>query len=466
MHKPGTRSDTGVFRAGAGMADITPAMGIQIAGDIGRYRPVEEIRDPLYARALVLETGGKRVCWLSLDILAISRKWANEIKRQASARYGLDPATIMVHIVQNHAAPAVGHFFVFNEDDYGFFPKEYPWLLGGDERYNPGFVEGVLQAIGKAVAALQPATVQVGRGVDGRVAFNRRFVMRDGSGRTHPGLCNPDVLYCEGPTDPEVGVMTFTAANGKPLAAVLHHTCHPVHGYPQRWISAGWPGAWCNGVRKLLGGECVTMLVNGFCGNIHQCNHLDPNYRDDYEDMGRKLTETAAAVLQRMTPVEAPVLDWRTESLQIPLRSPTAREVQDARRLLREHPEPMWKDASKTAVEWDWVYAANRVDLAENVRKTPRFDYPIQVFRLGNTALVAVPGEPFVEEQLRIKLASPAAYTFTAHMSNTYVGYLPTQAAFRRGGYETRTGAGSKLARNALTLMGDAVIGMLKDLFA
>jgi len=63
------------MRAGAGAADITPAMGTQIAGDIGRYRPVEEVREPLFARTLVIEVGGRRVCWLSLDVLSISRKW-------------------------------------------------------------------------------------------------------------------------------------------------------------------------------------------------------------------------------------------------------------------------------------------------------------------------------------------------------------------------------------------------------
>lgn len=453
------------LHVGAGECDITPALGIQIAGDIGRYRPAEEIRDPLFAKALVLEAGGQRVCWLSLDVLVISRKWANTIRQQAAARYGLDPANVMVHVTQNHAAPGIGHFFVFDEDDFGVFPRAYPWLLGGDDRYNPVAIAGAMQAIDKAMRALQPATVSIGRGVDGRVAFNRRFVMRDGTVRTHPGQCNPEVLHVEGPMDPEVGVMTFTATDGRPLAVLLHHTCHPVHGYPLRWISAGWPGAWCKGVRDLLGGDCVAMIVNGFCGNIHHCNHLDPDYKADYVEMGRKLTGTTAAVLGKMTPMESPRLDAQFRSLTIPLRSPTPQEEEDARRLLAAHPEPIWKDAGKTAAEWDWVYAATRIDLAEHVRRTPFFDYPVQVFRLGDAALVAVPGEPFVEEQLRIKKASPAPFTFTAHMCNTYVGYIPTPQAFAGGGYETRTGAGSKLAPEALGMIGDAALEMLKGVF-
>ena len=40
------------LRAGAAETDITPAMDIQIAGDIGRRRPVNEIRERIYAKIL------------------------------------------------------------------------------------------------------------------------------------------------------------------------------------------------------------------------------------------------------------------------------------------------------------------------------------------------------------------------------------------------------------------------------
>lgn len=460
------KGENSVIRAGAAQADITPALGIQLAGDIGRYRPVEEIREPLYARALIVESGKRRVCWLSLDILAIDRRWADEIRGQAARRFGLDTESIMVHVVQNHAAPAVGHCFVWERDELGLFPADHPWLMGGDDRYNPVAVEGVLKAIGRALDACQPVTIHIGRGVDGRMAFNRRFVMRDGTAQTHPGLCSSDILHCEGPADPEIGVMVFTAGNGNKVAAVLHHTCHPVHGYPHRWVSSGWPGAWGDGVRALLGPDCVPLVMNGFCGNIHHCNHLDPHYRDDCTEMGRKLTETTGRILQHLQPLENPGLDLRTRWLKIPMRCPTEEQLAKDRQLLREHPGPIWKKGEENiAVEWEWVYAATRLDVALHYQRNPEFEYYIQAFRLGNAALLAVPGEPFVEEQLRIKLESPAPYTWMAHMSNMYVGYIPTRSAFQRGGFETRPGSGSKLAPEALGMVGDTSLEMLKSLF-
>lgn len=91
------------LRAGSARADITPAMGIQLAGDIGRVRPTEEIRERLYAGALALESGDTRLCLVSLDLLGISTEWANEIRARAARRFGLDPARVILHVVPHHA---------------------------------------------------------------------------------------------------------------------------------------------------------------------------------------------------------------------------------------------------------------------------------------------------------------------------------------------------------------------------
>ena len=448
--------------AGAAMVDITPAMGIQIAGDIGRYRPVEEIREPLYARALALESAGRRCCILSLDIAFVMPRYIEQLRRHAAQHLGIEPEALMVHSVQNHASPSIGHLLVSAEYE---LPDELWFIRGGDDRYTPAAVAGIMAAMEQACASLRPVDAQAGRGVDGRVAFNRRFIMRDGTAVTHPGHCNPDVLYCEGPVDPEVGVMTFTMADGRPLAALLHHTCHPVHGYPMRWISGGWPGAWARGVQELGGAQCVPLVINGACGNIHHQNHLDPTYRDDYPCMGAKLTETTAKILECMEAVDGSALDWQSHKIRIPLRELDPVEMAAAEKLLSEHPEPIWLDDARTAIQWDWVYAHSRMDLQRQRTRQPYHDYEIQVIRIGETALVGWDGEPFVEAQLDVKLASAGRKLFFAHMCNGCVGYIPTAAAFKRGGYETRTGNWSKLAPEALEMISAATTEVLNNLF-
>ena len=456
-------SENGTLKAGAAMADITPQRGIQLAGDIGRYRPMEEVREPIYARALVLELQGKRCCILSLDVLAITNYWAAEIRRRAARRFGLDPASVMIHVVQNHATPCIGHTFVRDECD--LFPPEYPWLRGGDDRYNGPAVEATLAAVGRAVESLQPVSASVGRGIDGRVAFNRRFVMRDGSTRTHPPQCSPDILYPEGPADPEVGVMAFTAADGKIISVLLHHTSHPCHGYPHRYVIGDWPGAWSDGLRHRCGEACVPLVLNGCCGNVHHGNPLDPDWVNDHRRMGRLLTETACKVLEHAEPLDPLVLGWDQTTLRLPLRLLTEEEVTAARKLIEEHPHPMWTDETRTAVEWDWVYAASILDLKAAQEEYAFYDYEIQGVRIGEVALLALMGEPFVEGQLRLKLESPAPFTFVAHMCNGYLGYVPTERAFLGGGYETRTSNWSRLRPDALDAIVDESVALVKKLF-
>ena len=435
---------TKILKAGAGKADITPAMGIQLAGDIGRYRPTEEIRERLYSRVLVLESGATRICLLTLDLLAISTPWSDEVRRRISARFGFKPENIVVHIEQNHASPSIGHNFI--RDECPLMPREYPWLRGGDERYNEPAVAAMLAALAPAAGHLQPVIQQAGRGVDGRLAFNRRFVMRDGSAMCHPGNCNPDVLHIEGPADPEVGIIRLTGADGRDVSRILHFTSHPCHGYPGRYVIADWPGCWAERMQVEAGMPCIPLTLNGCCGNIHHWDHLDPHPRSDHLKMTEQLMETSAVALSRMSALKNAPLAIRRKIIKLPLRKLDRAYVAAARKLIKAHPEPMWIDKEKTRVEWDWVYATATLDLADVQKTTVTWPYEIQAVRIGDAAIVTLMGEPFVEAQLEIKLKSPAKFTFVAHFCNGYVGYVPTRAALVLGGFETRTANWSRFA--------------------
>lgn len=451
------------IRAGAAMVDITPEMGTQIAGDIGRHRPVEEIREPTYARALVLECGGQRCAIVALDVATIDQAHAAQIRAGANRRFSLEPEAVLIHATQTHAAPAVGNFMI---SERIALPHELWFIRGGDNRYHPMVVEGVLAALEDAIKGLQPVTMQAGRATDGRVAFNRRFIMRDGTARTHPfPLGSPDILYCEGPVDPEVSVLTFTNGAGEAVAALLHHTCHPVHGYPQRWVSSGWPGAWAQGVCELLGTQCVPLVLNGMCGNIHHTNHLDPDYVDDYHAMGRKLTQTTARILGNLESIAVPGITCRSRTLPIPYRELSAEQIAADEAYLAMHPEPVWLDRAAEAIEWEWIYANARKDLRLRREERPEYPFELQAIRLGDVAILGVEGEPFVEAQLDIKETSPARYTIGAHMANGCAGYIPTKRALARGGYETRPGTWSMLCADGLEMMTAAAKAMLDDLF-
>ncbi len=450
-------SDTQVqLRAGAASVDITPEMGVQMTTAVVRPRPVERIVDRLWLSALVLESGDTRMCIVSADTCFITGVWADRIREQVAEQCGFDPDAIMLTATHTHSAPGVSN--IITEDD-SVVPEKLSWLFG-DLSYNTFFCERVVEAIRLAEETLQDVQIGWASGIEGRVGFNRRCVMRDGTGEMLPRDM-ADALYVEGPIDPEVGVIGLQTAGGDMLAAMLHFSCHPTHGWAEEWVTSSWPGKWAEGFKELIGDSCTPLVLNGCSGNIHQVNKLDPTHDSDYHTMAKHLMETTEAAMPNINYSNPQEFGYRFRTVEIPYRTITDAELADAQAMIAEFPE----GTDDLAVMWDWVYALSRVDMHRQMQTRQTWPCQVQVFRIGEIALVALPGECFVEGQLEIKLNSPTRPTFVASLGNGYVGYVPTPEALERGGYETHVCNWSKLAPEALDTLVDASLEMLAELF-
>lgn len=457
------------LEVGASQLDITPKFGVQLAGAVGIRRPAKLIADPLYAKALVLKYEDRKACILALDVTIITERYTKLI-RESAKHFGFDPGSIMVHAVQTHSAPSVGHFMF--DDDFKSIGKEFDWVRGGDEEYSLFVVQRAVDAIKTANDSLQPVNVGVASGIEGRVAFNRRAVKQDGSVNM-PGPRWQDPLgpkwirYLEGPIDPELGVICFQNESMQMIAIVVHYTCHPVNVFAKEVpiVSADWPGALSDKLRNTYGRNCVPLVLNGACGNINPWNPFDPNYVPDHLSMGATLAETTQKVTETIEFENINCIDYGVKRIQIPIRELTKDEIEFSQKMLKKHPEIMWADSHKTRVDWNWMRAASLESVNLCRQRDRQLSYEIQVIRIGKIAIVGLPGEPFVEGQLRIKISSPTYPTYVAHATTQYVGYLPTKEAFKRGGHEVATSYWSKLIPEALDMAVDGAIELLNEVF-
>lgn len=466
-------TEPGGLRAGAAQVEITPKPGTHLAGSIGIFRPAQSVADPLYAKALVLETGARRLCILALDITMITRPWTEKI-RAAAMEMGFDHDAIMVHAIQTHSAPSIGHFML--DDDFPPVPPELEWVHGGEMSFYESATERAIAAIRVAGESLQPVQVGVGSAINDRLAFNRRGIRRDGTAcmpwlfsSLQMPLGPTDIRYLEGPIDPEVGVICFRNADGRMVAMLLHHTCHPVNVFaqvPNLVVSADWPGAWAAGMRGVYGDSCVPVVLNGCCGNINPWPAFEPDFRPDHRRMGRELAETACRVVDRMTFREETDLGWGIRHVPLPIREIAPDALEKARKVLAEHPEPTLAKAEPATVSGEWVSAASTMSVHLMRQRERELAYEIQALRIGDIAIVGLPGEPFVEGQLRIKIGSPTYPTYVAHCTTQYIGYVPTKEAFQRGGHEVNTSYWAKLTPDALDLVVDGAIGLLGEVFS
>jgi hypothetical protein len=249
-----------------------------------------------------------------------------------------------------------------------------------------------------------------------------------------------DICHLEGPVDPEVGILVLRDSAGRAVAAVLHFTCHPVNVFATvpRAVSSDWPGVWAAGVQRLMGDDSVALVLNGCCGNINPWPAFTPDFVPDHRRMGAALTSTVEAILPTLSFDGTAALGRGIRHLPLPIKQAKAEDRAWAERLLREHPNVLWQKQNQRQAEWEWMDAAMLMSVELERERHPDYDYEIQAFRVGSTALVGLPGEPFVEGQLAIKQASPAAATFIGHCANDYAGYIAPLAAYARGGHEIR----------------------------
>jgi neutral ceramidase len=456
------------LRAGVTRVDITPWEGVQLAGDVGAYRPGKYVLDPLYVRAIVLETASCKVCILAADLCVPVRKYLDRVRESAAERLGITPQAIITHLTQTHSAPGLGHFIL--DEDYPGIPPEMEWLRGGDLEYSEWAVERMIEAACLANAALEPVQLAAGSGIEGRLAHNRRAITRDGTilmpGPSWPRPLGPtQIRYLEGPIDPEVGVICLRNAKLELPTIITNYSCHPVHVFPKPIISADWPGALAKALGIKYGPACQPIVLNGCCGNINPWDPFDPAYKADHQRMGNMLAETVGQVLDTLEFQRDIVLDYRTQHLTIPQRTPVPEKVAWANKMLADHPAPLPDTTRPGSIDFNWVLANGVLDLVASQRRQPLYDYEIQAIRLGNMAIVGLPGEPFVEGQLRLKLESKAPYTYVAHDTASYVGYIPIPAAFKRGGHEVNTGNWSRLIPEALDSIVDAAVALVNEMF-
>src|SRR5207249_30336 len=95
-----------------------------------------------------------------------------------------------------------------------------------DPLYCEWLIRQTVAALCEAHRKREAAVLSAGSGSEERVAFNRRFRMKNGRVFTHPGKGNPEIVEPAGPIDPEVGVVAAWTGRGEPLGCLVNYACH------------------------------------------------------------------------------------------------------------------------------------------------------------------------------------------------------------------------------------------------
>lgn len=429
------------LRAGFARADLTPQVGCEMPGGFGKSFS-KGVHDPLWAEAAYFARDGVELAVVGVDLIMIPRETVEEARKQVEARCGMPGRNVLIGASHTHNGGPVVECFGSESD------PAYCGLAA--ER----IADSVVQAREKAVEA----RVSVGAGHEDTVAFNRRFKMKDGTVKTHPGKMNPDIVEPEGPIDPQVGVIAVADTQGQLLGCIVNYALHgTTMGGPL--ISADWPYYLRQTIRGGLGSDLGVVFLNGACGDVTQVDNRSARESEFGEAWSRRVgTAVGAEALKVLTRAEfvADVpLGIATEIMDLPIRDLAG---SDEELVNREAPALGLGSSGRD------VYLREAGLVREMKAKSPTVKVEIQAIRIGDAAIAGNPAEYFCELGLSIKRGSPWKLTMVSELTNGYSGYCPTAEAFKGGGYETRTARSSYLAPGTGEQIVETSVKLLKGL--
>jgi hypothetical protein len=435
-------------RVGVASVDITPPLGAPMAGYY-HERGADGVLDPLFSKAIVIQSDRERVAFVALDIICVTREITNEARQLITQRIGIPGDHVMISATHAHTGPELAR------------PSRRVSDMGGQDQaalqYTRELPGRIAETVSLANEHLQPAKLSRATGACEGLAFNRRYFMRDGSVGWNPGKLNPHIVIPAGPIDPEVGILYAEqpGAKGptKSIMTFINFAMHPDTTGGSKF-SADWPGAVARVLASYHGSHHTTLVGNGTCGNINNYDFFWKWPNNGPGEQNRIAAILGASVFQAYKELEevdpSPILT-RTTTVELALPEVSQDDVQTARKAIAATKN------DRGANFMTLVRSYRVLDIAERAGQPHQVE--LQVIALGkDVAWVSLPGEVFVELGLAIKQRSPFPSTFVVELANDNIGYIPDRRSYAEGNYEPESarcaaGSGEKLVDVAVDLL-------------
>lgn len=240
--------------AGTSKINITPATN-------------EPLHDSIFARSLILEAGGQRLAFVSVDLAIYTNPNLEKIAKQ---KYGI--SKLLLCSSHNHSGPK--------------------------GQNNAFYEERIIRSLDIAAKNMFEAKISAGRKTFPQLGFKRLIVRANGHAREswfsddHYSYINPERVPF-GPVDAEVGVIKIEDTKGQTRAIVMNYACHADLVCANYEISADYPGVATKKVEEAFGNKVNCLFVNGAAGDVAPLFTVprrtgpDDPFKTDYKPMDR-----------------------------------------------------------------------------------------------------------------------------------------------------------------------------------
>jgi neutral ceramidase len=393
------------LRVGAAKVDVTPADGELPKNSQG-------VLDRLYARAIVLESGGASAALITVDAGAVPDPIWQVVTHQVQKEFGIPTANILLTATHTHSA--------------------------GGQR-GPDYATKIVESVRQARQKLTPARVGFGTGVS-YINVNRNIIDR----KTNRWWEGPNY---EGPSDKTVAVLTFDSLTGQPIAVYYNYAVHAVIAGQLDQVSGDIPGAASKYIEDSLDDGAVAVWSTGAAGDqnpiyFQQTYDLRDIRIKDYATRGVDISNSmppGGEGLDRKNPKVAKLMNQQRQMV-LSMGQFLGEEVLHVMRGIErtETVEPLVGASAMIRCPGRERTNQGRAGFEGTYKEGNPVDIRIGLLRVGDIMIGAVNAEVFNQIAQRLKRESPYKATMMATLTNGSArsGYIPDDASFGKQTFE------------------------------
>lgn len=392
------------WKAGVARVNITPEVSMWMAGFAARTRPSEGKIHDLWAKALVFEdAGGKRALLITTDLSGIPKSISDRIRDRLEKKFKLTRSQIIFNTSHTHSGPvledALHELYPLNEEQ-----KEEI------KRYTLKFEDQIEGLVEEALSSMTAVDIASQNGIS-RFAVNRRNNIE---AKIH---AQTDL---KGPSDYAVPVFRVSDKKGEILAIAFGYACHNTVLSGYEW-SGDYAGFAQIQIEKVHPGA-TALFFQGCGGNQNALPRKTIPLAKQY---GMELALAVESVLEGEMRELEPSLKTTYSEVILEFENPALKE---------ELNQMLSKESGYIR---NWALGMIR-KYEKGERMLSQYPYPVQLWQLGEQAVVALGGEPVVDYAINLKkIFGPEL--FVMGYSNDVMAYIPTVEILREGGYEGHT---------------------------
>ena len=401
--------------AGAASVEITPSIGVPLGGfgarrlatpdanpfnDFTFYRPSVGVRDPLYCKALVLQSGADRVALLSVDTVAVSKDLDELVLAKAQARgVQLTSSNLMMFASHTHSGTgAVSRLHLWEQAALDLHIK----------RISDELADRCAESLLQAQQRMQPAELGIGVSSIDYATHNRRAGIS-------PTLTESSI-------DPTLMTIRVDRQGGAGAIATLWNFA--IHGNVLGSANLRFSADIMGAVSAQMEADQlgVAIFANSAEGDISPVAGDEAGMMTLAAKMATDIKAARAAILTTQRAA------LQAHATMVPFGEATLRAA-----------------SSNVGGDLGLFEALQSLGLDPSVSRKLGSDwidneFRFQAVRINDTVLMSVPGEPIQALGTELKNLAKAkgfARGMVIGLSNGHMGYITTEAEYKAGGQES-----------------------------